>query len=70
MMCNRVRSVRRARGLSGAELARQVRMSESDLSKLERGIRYPYPDWRRRIAEALEASEVELFPSVGEAAHA
>lgn len=62
-MQNKVREIREARGMSGEALARKAEMSPSDLSKLERGIRHPFPGWRRRISEALGVPEAELFPT-------
>jgi transcriptional regulator with XRE-family HTH domain len=67
-MSNNVRTKRKARGMSGEALARRAEMSASDLSKLERGRLYAYPGWRKRIAEALDTPEDQLFP--GEAASA
>lgn len=59
---NQVRERRQQVGISGEELARRAGISASDLSKVERGQRHAYPGWRRRIAEALDTPESELFP--------
>ncbi len=61
-MSNQVREKRLQAGISGEELARRARLSASDLSKVERGQRLAFPAWRRRIAEALDLPEEELFP--------
>ena len=66
MTGNRVREIRLQKRLTCEALARKVEMASTDLSKLERGIRHPYPGWRKRIAQALQESEEYLFPGVGE----
>lgn len=61
---NRLRQMREARGWSQLELARRARVAPQDISALETGKKYPFPGWRRRLAEALGVSEEEVFPEV------
>lgn len=64
MTGNRVREVRQSKKMSCEALARKAEMASTDLSRLERGLKYPYPGWRRRIAEALQEPEDALFPGM------
>ena len=66
VMKNNVRPVRKSMGMSGLELSRRVKMAPSTLSLVERGMLPAYPNWRRRISEALGLSEEELFPEIRE----
>lgn len=43
-------------------LSRQTKIPLANLSLLERGLHPAHPAWRRRISEALDASEDILFP--------
>lgn len=61
-MLNRVAATRRGRGWTQFELARRANVSPSIISQLETGKLFPYPGWRRRLAQALEVSEGDLFP--------
>lgn len=51
------------KGISGASLARTVRMGESDVSKITRGRAKPYPSQAKKIAVAIgwEGDVNELF---------
>jgi len=59
---NRIRETREKKGISQFELARRTGLHPSTISKVERGVWMPFPGWRRRIAEALEVGENEIFP--------
>jgi transcriptional regulator with XRE-family HTH domain len=60
-----LREVREKAGISQLELARRARMAPSDLSRIEHGrFTVIYPGWRRRLAEALNIPENELFEEV------
>ena len=63
---NNVREVRKRKNMSALELARRAVMASSSLSLIERGLIPAYPGWRKRIAQALNVSERELFPEVQE----
>jgi len=63
---NNVREVRKKKNMSALELARRAVMASSSLSLIERGLIPAYPGWRKRIAQALNVSERELFPEVQE----
>lgn len=58
-------AVRRQRNISMSELARRAGMGLPELSRIESGKLYPYPGWRRRIAEALGTEDPDsLFEEV------
>lgn len=59
-MRNRIREIRLAQGISGLTLASMTRIAQGDISKLERGLLFLHPGWRRRIAEALRVDEAAL----------
>lgn len=62
-----LRERRLALGLSQVELARRVGISQTYLSNMERGrIQLPDVEVRRRLAEALRMSHVELLVAAGE----
>lgn len=66
-MITQLKAARLEIGLSGLELARRAKMAPGDLSRVERGLLFPYPGWRRRLAKALDRPEAELFPEILEA---
>ena len=55
------RSRRLALGLSQQEMAERAGISQPTVSQVENGYR-PGAETRRRIADALNVSEAELFP--------
>lgn len=57
-----LRAARLAAGLSLRELARRTGFDPMDISRVERGQRTPWPNLRRKTAEALGAAEADLFP--------
>lgn len=60
----RMKLERLRRGWSLTELCLRTRIDPAALSKIERG-RWPCgPEWRRRIAQALEVPEEALFEEV------
>lgn len=60
----RLRRVRQEKGYSLADLVRLTGIHESDLSQLERGLRPPFPDWRKRLARTLKMPEEILFEEI------
>jgi transcriptional regulator with XRE-family HTH domain len=58
-----LRRARQRLGLSLTKLTALTGIATTDLSLLERGLRPPFPGWRRRIAEALGMREEDLFRS-------
>ena len=60
----KLREERIRRGWSLTELTRRTGIATSDLSQIERGLRFAHPGWRRRIARALELPESQLFASI------
>lgn len=62
-----VRERRLALGLSQVELARRSGISQTYLSNMERGrVQLPDVEVRRRLAEALRMSHVDLLVAAGE----
>lgn len=65
-LLTRVREVRRARGLSQADLARLAGMEPQTLSKIEIGATKDVsPDARRKLAPILGVAEDQLLRPVG-----
>lgn len=64
-----LRKIRLQRGLSQQKLAALADIHPANLSKIENGKLFPYPKWRKRLAEALgwpvERAD-ELFEEVEE----
>ena len=58
---NNLKKVRKEKGLSQLKLAFITGIAPSEISRIENGWLYPYPGWRKRLAEALKVSERELF---------
>ena len=59
---NRVKEFREKMGLSQVELARRALMASPNLSSIERGTTCAWPKARKRLAQALNTTEEELFP--------
>jgi transcriptional regulator with XRE-family HTH domain len=62
-----LRRIRKARGLSLTQVTVKTGIDPASLSRIERGIIPSGPGWRRRIAEAFELPEEELFMEVEDA---
>jgi len=60
----RLRELRRSRGLSQAELARQATITPSYVTRLENGSSAPNLDTLSRLATALGVALAELLPAV------
>ncbi len=57
----RVRAIRVELGISQAELARRIKMSQGALSHIENGTRKPSLDAALRISRVLKKTSEELF---------
>ncbi len=57
----RMKAARAWKGLTQRDLAEQVGLQESDLSRIETGRTTPSPELKRRIAEVLDKSVIKLF---------
>ena len=62
MASNRIRELRKARGLSGEELAQATGTSVQQIYRLETGARRLTIEWVRRLAKGLGCSEYEFLP--------
>jgi len=58
---NRLREVRRRKGLRQSDLAKKVGVFQSEISEIETGERKPSVYLAKRIAKALGVSLDELF---------
>jgi putative transcriptional regulator len=58
---NRIREVRKQRGLRQIDLARIVGVFQSEISEIERGKRKPSIYLAKKIAKALKVSLDDLF---------
>ena len=58
---NRIREVRRKKGLRQSDLAKKVGIFQSEISEIETGERKPSVYLAKRIAKALGVSLDELF---------
>ena len=61
MVPTTIRTLREARGLTQARLAKRAGVGQPVVSDLERGVRKPWPALRARLATALHVSETALF---------
>lgn len=61
-MENLLRETRLKKGLSQLDLAKLTNIAPTDISRIENGWLKPYPGWRRKLTEALDVPEDELFP--------
>lgn len=60
----RIRDLRKLRGISQEELAFKASLNSSHLSKIERGVKSPTLDSLDKIVTALEISFSELFVDI------
>lgn len=58
---NRIREIRKRRGMTAKELAELVGTDPVNISRIERGLRKLTEEWMRRIAKALEVTPAELL---------
>lgn len=63
-MTTQLRTARQAANLTALQLADAASTLESRVYQIERGRYRPRPDEARRLALALGADPVEMFPSV------
>jgi transcriptional regulator with XRE-family HTH domain len=64
-MTNRLREERTRRGWSLTKVTMLSGIASGDLSLLERGLRPAFPGWRRRLSQAFNLPESELFSASG-----
>ena len=62
---NKLREVRKEKGLSQLKLAFMTGIAPNEISRIENGWLKPYPGWRKRLSRALGVPELELFPPEG-----
>ncbi|MCL4520271.1 MAG: helix-turn-helix domain-containing protein [Firmicutes bacterium] len=55
---------RQAKGLTQFELAKRANVGQSVISAIETGKIWPYPKWRKRLANALGVDEEDVFPGL------
>ncbi len=57
-----IRNYLQEQGISILELSRNAKIAPSDLCQALDGKRPFFPNWRKRVAQALNIPEDELFP--------
>lgn len=57
----RLRELRRAKGLSQAEIAEMINVDSKHVSRLETGKTFPYPETLEMLAKALNVPVKEFF---------
>lgn len=62
MFKTNLKKFREEKGLSQLQLSVKTEIAPGTISNLESGKIFAYPGWKKRISEALEISESELFP--------
>ena len=62
----RIKSLREARQITGKDLAEQIGLSPSQMTRLEKGQRRVDSEVIVKLAEALETSPAAFFTSVDE----
>lgn len=61
-VAKRLRSLRRARDMTQADVADKAKMSVTYYSKIERGVIKPSVEMYERIAKALKVTASDIFP--------
>lgn len=64
-MQNRLRQIRKEKGLSQLKLSYMTGIPPWDISRVENNWVVPYPGWRKRFSRALGVSESDLFGDGG-----
>jgi transcriptional regulator with XRE-family HTH domain len=59
---NRLKEIRLQKGFSQLDLAKETNIAPTDISRIENNWLQPYPEWRKRMAKALDVAESDLFP--------
>lgn len=58
---NRIRDIRKARGLTQKQLADKIGANQSTVSKIEKGIANPTQQIMTRLADALDVEPIEFY---------
>jgi len=61
-MQNRIRELRKQRGITQVELAKKLGITQGGIQKLEVGSRNLDIEWMRKISKALDCQPYELLP--------
>lgn len=64
MANNNLKRLREEKGLSQLKLSILTEISQSDISQVENGKKYPFPNWRRKFSDALGVEENVIFPNM------
>lgn len=66
MYKNNLKKIMSEKDVSGLELFRRTNISPGIISVIANNRMLAYPGWRKRIADALDVSEREVFPEESE----
>lgn len=66
MSNNKLREIRVDKGLSQLQLSILTEITPQAISNIENNKVYVYPGWKKRVAEALQVPEEEIFPDESE----
>lgn len=66
MYQNNLKRTMREKNVSGFELFRRTNIAPSTISGIVNNRVIPFPGWRKRISEALDVPETEIFPENNE----
>jgi len=62
MRTNNLKRIRTRKNLSQLQLSANTRISPGIISNIENEKIFAYPGWRKRLAEALNVHESEIWP--------
>jgi putative transcriptional regulator len=61
-MKNNLKKIRQEKGLTQLDLSIRTKIQQSDISQVENEVKYAFPKWKGKFAEALGVSEADIFP--------
>jgi len=60
---NNLKKVMREKEVSGLRLSKMTDIAPATISGIVNNRILPFPGWRKRISEALEVNETDIFPN-------
>lgn len=65
---NNLRKIMREKEVSGLRLSKTTDIAPATISGIVNNRILPFPGWKKRISEALDVPEIEIFPEIEEKA--